>query len=131
MCIDYTDLNKHFPKDPFPPPRIDHVVDSTADSVLLCFLDCYSGYHQIDLHPDDEDKIAFITPHGIYCYKVMTFGLKNAGATYQKAIQKCFKTQIGKNVEAYVDDVVVNTTEEDKLIADLTETFANLREFQC
>jgi hypothetical protein len=60
----------------------------------------------------------------------MTFGLKNAGATYQKAIQKCLKTQIGKNVEAYVDDVVVKTTEEDKLITDLTETFANLREFQ-
>jgi hypothetical protein len=60
----------------------------------------------------------------------MTFGLKNAGATYQKAIQKCLKTQIRKNVEAYVDDVVVKTTEEDKLIADLTETFANLREFQ-
>jgi hypothetical protein len=60
----------------------------------------------------------------------MTFGLKNAGATYQKAIQKCLKSQIGKNVEAYVDDVVVKTTEEDKLIADLTETFANLQEFQ-
>jgi hypothetical protein len=117
MCIDYTDFNKHCPKDPFPLPRIDQVVDSTAGSVLLCFLDCYSGYHQIALHPDDEDKTAFITPHGIYCYKVMTFGLKTAGATYQKAIQKCLKSQIGKNVEAYVDDVVVKTTEEDKLIA--------------
>jgi hypothetical protein len=72
----------------------------------------------------------FITPRGIYCYKVMTFGLKNAGATYQKAIQKCLKSQIVKNVKAYVDDVVVKTTEEDKLIADLAETFANLREFQ-
>jgi hypothetical protein len=130
MCIDYTDLNKHCPKDPFPLPRIDQVVDSTAGSVLLCFLDCYLGYHQIALHPDDEDKTAFITPHGIYWYKVMTFGLKNAEATYQKAIQRCLKTQIGKNVEAYVDDVVVKTTEEDKLNADLTETFANLREFQ-
>jgi hypothetical protein len=126
MCIDYTDLNKHCPKDPFPLPRIDQVVDSTAGSVLLCFLDCYSGYHQIALHLDDEDKTAFITPHGIYCYKVMTFGLKNIGATYQKAIQKCLKTQIRKNVEAYVDNVVVKTTEEDKLIVDLTETFANL-----
>jgi hypothetical protein len=107
MCIDYNDLNKHCPKDPVPLPRIDQVVDSTAGSVLLCFLDCYSGYHQIALHPDDEDKTTFITPHNIYCYKVMTFGLKNAGATYQKAIQKCLKTQIGKNAEAYVDDVVV------------------------
>jgi hypothetical protein len=130
MCIDYTDLNKHCPKDPLPLPRIDQVVDSTAGSVLLHFLDCYSGYHQIALHPDDEDKTTFITPHGIYYYKVITFGLKNTGATYQKAIQKGLKSQIGKNVEAYVDDVVVNTTEEDKLIADLIETFANLREFQ-
>jgi hypothetical protein len=71
-------------------------VDSTAGSVQPSFLDCYSGYHQIALLPDDEDKTAFITPHGIYCYKVMTFGLKNAGATYQKAIQKCLKSQIGK-----------------------------------
>jgi hypothetical protein len=105
-------------------------VDSTAGSVLLFFLDLYSGCHQIALHHNDEDKTAFIMPHGIYCYKVMTFVPKNAGATYQKAIQKCLKTHIGKNIEAYVDDVVVKTTEEDKLIADLTETFANLQEFQ-
>jgi hypothetical protein len=128
MCIDYTDLNKHCPKDLFPLPHIDQVVDSTAGSVLLCFLDCYSGYHQIALHLDNEEKTTFIMPRGIYCYKVMTFGLKNTRATYQKAIQKCLKTQIGKNIEAYVDDVVVKTTEEDKLIVDLTETFANLRE---
>jgi hypothetical protein len=130
MCIDYTDLNKHCPKDLFPLPHINQVVDSTAGNVLLCFLDCYSGYHQIALHPDDEDKTAFIMPNGIYCYKVMTFGLKNVGATYQKAIQKCLASQIGKNVEAYVDHVVVKTTVDDQLIADLTETFANLREFK-
>jgi hypothetical protein len=130
MCINYTDLNKHCPKDPFPLPRIDQVVDSTAGSILLCFLNCYSGYHQIALHPDDEDKMAFITPHDIYYYKVMTFGLTNDGATYQKAIQKCLTSQIRKNVKAYVDDAVVKTTKEDKLIVDLTETFANLREFQ-
>jgi hypothetical protein len=129
MCIDYTNLNKHCPKDPFPLPRIDQVVDSTAGSVLLCFLDCYSGYHQIALNPEDEDKNAFIMPHDIYFYKVLTFGLKNAGATYQKAIQKCLNTQIERNVEAYVDDVVVKTTEEDQLIADLTKTFTNMWEF--
>jgi hypothetical protein len=76
MCIDYTGLNKHYPKDPFLLPRIDQVVDSMAGSILLCFLNCYSGYHQIVLNPDDKDKTTFITPHGIYCYKVMTFGLK-------------------------------------------------------
>jgi hypothetical protein len=78
------------------------------------------------MHPGDEDKIAFIAPHGIYCYKVMTFGLKNAGATYHKTIQKCLASQIGKSVEAYVDDVVVKTTKVDQVITDLTETFANL-----
>jgi hypothetical protein len=101
-------------------------VDSTAGSVLLCFLNCYSGYHQIALHPDDEDKMTFKTPHDIYYYKVMAFGLKNAGATYQKAIQKCLASQIGKNIEAYVDVVVFKTIVEDQLITDLTETFANL-----
>jgi hypothetical protein len=126
MCIDYTDLNRHCPKDPFPLPCIDQVVDSTTGSTLLCFLDCYSGYHQIALKVSDQDKMAFITPHDIYCYTAMTFNLKNAGATYQKAIQKCLGSQISMNIEAYVDDVVVKTTIEDNLIADLAETFANL-----
>jgi hypothetical protein len=112
MCINYTDLNKHFPKDPFPLPCIDQVLDSMAGSVLLYFLDYYSGYHQIALHPDNKDKTTFITPHSIYCYKVMTFGLKNAATTYPKAIQKWLASQIGKNVEAYVDDVVVKITKE-------------------
>jgi hypothetical protein len=96
----------------------------------LCFLDCYSGYHQIALKVSDQDKTAFITPHSIYCYTTMTFSLKNAGATNQKAIQKCLESQISKNVEAYVDDVVVKTTNEDDLIADLAQTFANLRHYR-
>jgi hypothetical protein len=130
MCIDYTDRNKHCPKDPFPLPRIDQVVDSTAGRVLLCFLNCYSGYHQIALNPDDEDKRTFITPNGNYYYKVMTFGLKNASVTYQKAIQKCLNSQIWKNIEAYIDDLVIKTAEEDQLITDLVETFSNLPEYQ-
>jgi hypothetical protein len=127
MCIDYTDLNRHCPKDPFPLPCIDQVVDSTTGSTLLCFLDCYSSYHQIALKVSDQDKMAFIMPHDIYCYTAMTFGLKNAGETYQKDIQKCLGSQIGKNVEYYVDDVVVKTTIEDNLIVNLAETFANLQ----
>jgi hypothetical protein len=73
---------------------------------------------------------ALITPFGAYCYTTMSFGLKNVGATYQRAIQKCFKKQLNKNVEAYVDDVVVKTQNSDMLIADLEETFASLREYQ-
>jgi hypothetical protein len=79
------------------------------------------------LEVSDQDKTTFIMPHDIYCYTAMTFGLKNVGATYQKAIQKCLESQIGKNVEAYVDDMVVKTTAEDNPIADLVQTFTNLR----
>jgi hypothetical protein len=86
MCVDYTDLNKHCPKDSFGLPRIDQIVDSTTGSVLLSFLDCYSRYHQIALREEDQSKASFITPFGTYCYKTMSFGLKNAGASYQRAI---------------------------------------------
>jgi dsDNA-binding SOS-regulon protein len=130
MCVDYTDLNKHFPKDPFGLPRIDQVIDSTAGCDLLCFLVCYSGYHQIAIKEEDQEKTAFITLFGAYCYTAMSFGVKNASATYQRAIQKCFKKQLNKNIKAYVDDVVVKTRNSDTLIADLEETFASLREYQ-
>jgi hypothetical protein len=130
MCVDYTDLNKHCPKDPFGLPRIDQVIDSTVGCDLLCFLDCYSGYFQIAIKEEDQEKTAFITLFGTYCYTTMSFGLKNAGATYQRAIQACFKRQLNKNVEAYVDDVVVKTRTCDTLIADLEETFASLREYR-
>jgi hypothetical protein len=83
MCVDYTDLNKHYPKDPFVLPHIDGVGDSTTDYELLSFLDCYSGYHQISLREEDQIKTSFITPFGAYCYMTMSFGLKNASATYQ------------------------------------------------
>jgi hypothetical protein len=82
VCVDYTGLNKHCPKDPFGLPRIDQVVDSTAGCSMLSFLDCYSGYHQINLAKEDEEKTAFITPFGAFCYTSMLFSLKNARTTY-------------------------------------------------
>ena len=130
MCVDYTDLNKHCPKDPFSLPRIDEVVDSTAGCELLSYLNCYSGYHQISLKEDDQIKISFITPFGAYCYTTMSFRLKNTGATYQRAIQMCLDQQIGRNVEAYIDDVVVKSKTANNLIADLKETFANLKRYR-
>jgi hypothetical protein len=130
MCVDYTDLNKHCPKDPFGLPRIDQVIDSTAGCDLLCFLNCYSGYHQIAIKEEDQEKTTFVTLFGAYCYTTMSFGLKNAGATYQRAIQAFFKRQLNKNVEAYVDDVVVKTRNSSTLIDDLEETFASLREYR-
>jgi hypothetical protein len=83
MCDDYIDLNKHCPKDPFGLPHIDKVIDSTTGCELLSFLDCYSGYHQISLRDEDQIKTSFIMPFGAYCYMIMSFGFKNAGATYQ------------------------------------------------
>jgi hypothetical protein len=130
MCVDYTDLNKHCPKDPFGLPRIDQIIDSTAGSVLLPFLDCYLGYHQITLREEDQRKTSFITPFGAYCYKTMSFGLKNAGATYQRAFQTCLGEQIGNSMEAYVDDVVVKTKNPDMLIEDLKQTFENLNKWK-
>jgi hypothetical protein len=83
MCVDYTDLNTHCLKDPFRLPRIVQVIDSMAGYDLLCFLDCYSRYHQIAIKEEDQEKTVFITPFGAYCYTTLSFGLKNAGATYQ------------------------------------------------
>ena len=82
VCVDYTDLNDACPKDSFPLPRIDQIVDASAGHDMLSFLDAFSGYHQIPMHPPDAEKTSFITSHGIYCYNVMPFGLKNVGATY-------------------------------------------------
>jgi hypothetical protein len=130
MCVDYTDLNKHCPKDHFGLPRIDQVVDSTAVYVLLCFLDCYLGYHQIALKEEDQIKTVFITPYRTYAYKTMSFGLKNVGATYQHTIQMCFADQLHRNVEAYMDDVVIKTSNSNDLIADLEETFSSLHRFR-
>jgi hypothetical protein len=130
MCVDYTDLNKHCPKDHFGQPRINEVVDSTAGCILLCLLDCYLGYHQIALKEEDQIKTVFISPFGTYAYKTTSFGLKNTGATYQCAIQMCFADQLHRNVEAYVDDVVIKTRNPDDLIADLEEAFSSLRRFQ-
>jgi hypothetical protein len=95
---------------------------------LLSFLKCYSGYHQIALKEEDQIKIAFITPFIAYVYTTMSFGLKNAGATYQWAIQLCLT--LHRNVEAYVDDVVIKIRSHDEFIADLEETSNSLRRFQ-
>jgi hypothetical protein len=87
MCMDYIDLNKAYPKDPFPLPRIDQVVDSMAGCDLLYFLDVYSGYHQISMAKEDEEKTLFTTSVGTYCYVRMPFGLKNAGPTVQRTMR--------------------------------------------
>ena len=127
LCIDYTDINKACPKDPFPLPRIDQIVNSTAGCDLLSFLDAYSGYHQIFMTKEDEEKTTFITPCGTYCFIRMPFRLKNAGSTVARAVQIGFELQLHRNMEAYMDDIVDKTKDKETLVRDLEETFANLR----
>src|SRR3954467_247386 len=102
MCVDYTGLNKACPKDPFALPRIDQVIDSTVGLELLCFLDAYSRYHQINMRKSDQLATSFTTPYDMFCYVMMPFGLKKAGATYQRTMQRCLHDQIVQNVHAYV-----------------------------
>ena len=90
MSVDFTGLNKACPKDSFPLPRIDQLVDLTAGHKLLSFMNAFSGYNQILMDKDDQEKTSFITNQGLYCYKVMPFGLKNAGATYQRLVNLIF-----------------------------------------
>jgi hypothetical protein len=127
MFVDYTSLNKACPKVPFPLPRIDQIVDSTAGCELLCFLDAYSGYHQIKMKESDQLMTSFITVFGMFCFVTMSFGLRNAGATYQRCMQHIFGDHIGRTIEAYVDDIVVKTRKADNLVNDLRVAFDYLR----
>ena len=128
MCVDYTGLNKACPKVPFPLPRIDQIVDSTAGCETLSFLDAYSGYHQIKMKESNQLATSFITPFGMYCYVTMPFGLRNAGATYQRCMTKVFGKHIGQTIEAYVDDIVVKSRKASDLVSDLEIAFGCLRE---
>jgi hypothetical protein len=130
MCVDFTSLNKHCPKDHFPLTRIDQIIDWTAGCKKLSFLDAYSGYNQIRLKVEDQEKTAFITPFEVFCYNTMPFVLKNAGATYKRCMLACLKDQIGCNIQVYVDDIVIKTREAKTLIDDLRETFDNLDRYK-
>ncbi|GJS06255.1 reverse transcriptase domain-containing protein [Tanacetum coccineum] len=128
MCVDFKDLNKACPKDGYPLPEIDWKVESLCGFPFKCFLDAYKGYHQIQMAKEDEEKTAFITNQGIFCYTKMPFGLRNAGATYQRLVDKAFHKQIGRNLEVYVDDLVIKSRTEDEIVRDMEETFQTLRE---
>ena len=122
MCIDFTDLNKTCPKNSYLLPRVNVLVDSIAQHQLLSFMDAFFGYNQIRMDELDQEKTSFVTSQGLFCYKVMSFGLKNAGATYQRLMNKMFANQIGRNVQVYIDDMLVKSRMEDHL-EDLKETF--------
>ena len=107
--MDFTDLNKACPKDLFPMPRIDQLVDATVGHPRINFLDAFQGYHKIPLALGDQEKTAFVTPTGNYHYKVMPFGLKNAGSTYQRIMTRMFEPQLGKSIEVYINNMVVKS----------------------
>ena len=125
--MDFSDLNKACPKEPFPLPKINQLVDATVGHPRMSFLDAFQGYHQIPLALDDQEKTSFVTPMGNYHYKVMPFGLKNAGSTYQRMMTKMFEAQMGKNIEVYINDMVVKCKMVSKHIGNLTNIFKILR----
>nr|GEU55501.1 reverse transcriptase domain-containing protein [Tanacetum cinerariifolium] len=127
MCVDFTDINKACPKDCYPLPEINWKIESLAEFSLKCFLDAYKGYHQIQMAKGDEDKTAFFVGEGVFCYGKMPFGLKNAGATYQRLVDKVFSKQIGRNLEAYVDDMVIKSTFEEEYETD--KAFKEIKKF--
>jgi len=130
MCVDFTDLNTACPKDSYHLPNIDTLVDKVSGCGLLSFMDAYSGYNHIRMHLEDQDKTAFMGIKANFCYKVMPFGLKNAGATYQIMMDMIFRPMLRRNVEAYVDDMVVTSTTRGRHAQDLQELFDIINKYQ-
>jgi hypothetical protein len=128
MCIDFTSLNKACPKDNFPLPRIDKIVNSAAECEVMSLLDCFSGYHQIYMKEEDKASTSFITPFNMYCFIKMPEGLKNAGSTFSRITKTVLESQIDGNIFTYVDDIVVASKSKEDHLADLAETFANMRD---
>jgi hypothetical protein len=129
MCIDFTNLNIACPKDNFPLPRIDKIVDSTAGCEVMSLLDCFSGYHQIYMNEEDKAKTSFITPFDTYCFVRMLKGLKNVGSTFSRLTKSILEDQMAHNVFTFVnDDIVVASKNKENHLSDLAETFSNMRE---
>ena len=118
LCIDFTYINKSCPKDSFPLPQIDLIVDATAGHELLSFMDAFSSYNLISMDPNDQEKTSFVIGQGTYCYRVMPFELKNVGATYQRLVNKMFQKQIGAFMEVYIDDMLVKSIKAELHITD-------------
>ncbi|XP_027169433.1 uncharacterized protein LOC113769160 [Coffea eugenioides] len=129
VCVDYRDLNKASPKDDFPLPNIHILLDNTAGHEIESFGDCFAGYHQILMAEEDREKTSFITPWGTFCYRVMPFGLKNAGATYQRTMTTLFHDMIHKEMEVYVDDIIIKSKKVEHHLVDLKKLFERLRKY--
>jgi hypothetical protein len=127
MCIDFTNLNKVTPKDNYPLPRMDQVIISTASAAIISLLDCFSSYQQCWMAKEDEEKTSFITPFRTFCFVRMPEGLKNAGSTFTRMTKEVFKPRIGRNIQAYVDVLIVKSSDRAGHVSDLAETFASMR----
>jgi len=130
MCVDFTDLNKACLKDSYPLLSIDALMDSASGCRMLNFLDDFSRYNQIKMYPKDECKTTFMTELSCYCYILMHFGLKNAGATYQRLMDRVLAPMIGRNVQTYVDDMVVTSQVKDQHVANLEELFTTIAKYR-
>ena len=117
-CVNFTDLNKACPK-----------VDSTVRHQLLSFMNAFSSYNQIKLNEADQEETSFVTNQGFFCYKMMTFGLKNVSTMYQRLMNRMFVHQIRRNMQVYVDDMLVKSIQEDDHLSDLQETFDTLQSY--
>jgi hypothetical protein len=126
--IDFTSHNKACPKDNFPLPRIDKIVDSAARCEVMSLLDCFFGYHQKYMKEEDKANTIFITPFGMYCFIRMPKGPKNAGSTFSRLTKRVLESQVGHNIFTYLVDIVVASKNKEDHLADLTEMFANMRD---
>jgi hypothetical protein len=130
VCVDFRDLNQVSPKDNFPLPHIVMLVDNAARSSTYSFMDGFSGYNQIKMAQEDKEKTTFVTPWGTFCYKVMPFGLKNVGATYQRAMVTLFHDMMRKEIEVYVDNMIAKSREGENHVQILKKLFERLRKYK-
>ena len=126
-CVDFRDLNKACPKDEFPLPNMDLLIDSAVDHAMFSFMDGFSGYNQILMSPKDTEKTAFCTPIGNFYYTVMPFGLKNVGTTYQRTMMAMFHDMIHREIEDCVDDIVVKSKKREDHFTILRKVFERCR----
>jgi len=129
MRIDYTYLNMACPKDPYPLPNIDHLIDNASGFKTLSFMDPYSRYNQIRMDPLDAPKTTFMTNNKNYHYEVMPFGLRNVGATFHRCMDTTFSLQIGRNLEVYIDDLVAKTKKGSNDADNLEEILGQVRKY--
>ena len=109
MCVDYTNLIVACPKDSYPLPNFDKLIDATSEHLMLSFMDAFSGYNQIRMNLGDILKTAYIMHRAVYAYKMMHFGLINIRATYQRMMKSVFESHMGRNMDSYVDDMIAKS----------------------